>query len=135
MEINRTEEMTPKWFSPVALPGDSGLEPLPLDSMWEETRGWMPVLLGLYFPSSSVGRKVDGDKPEVQEAMKGRKHDQRFFAHYFAFCGGLNPQTGEHDAWHGMAGSKFEWFSTNLGEWQNDRIRGWVENARKEMGR
>ncbi|KAI5843857.1 NUDIX hydrolase domain-like protein [Morchella snyderi] len=82
-EPMETEEMRPKWFAPPSTTHRSSDSPaIPFHNMWEESCEWLPLVLGFYFPTPRRGK--------IQ------------FAHHVTFKGGLNPETGLEDIWHGI---------------------------------
>lgn len=82
-----SDEMRPQWFS---------VDELPLDGMWEETRGWMPELLE---------RWCKGEGASV--------------AHCVDFVGGEEKETGEWSIWHGLRDGLCKWGKMmEVDEWE-----------------
>lgn len=122
--------MLPQWFAP---------DNLPLDDMWEETRIWMLTVLGLYLPqpgepSSSPHGEVLPTEVTSPVDGNGDEGDKKWFIHYVDFRGGVNAQTGEWDAWHGMGTSVWEWFDKPLDSWSKDEMGAWVDKVRRGNG-
>lgn len=118
----RTEEMRPEWFSAYPASVDSVHPPIPFDTMWEESVEWLPSVLDFYLPT-----------------VKAVENSQ--VIHHVTFKGGLNPETGLEDIWHGMDENFIKWIGNGkadeegypgrLEDWTEDIRERWVQERRK----